>query len=34
VTLFRSGGNGSSWNVSPVWKNALVRVVPGLFPPD
>lgn len=34
MTLFRSGGNGSSWNVSPVWKNALVRVVPGLFPPD
>src|SRR5215472_13357306 len=30
----RSDANGSFWNACLVWKNALVRVVPGLFPPD
>jgi len=34
VTLYRSGGNVSSWNVSLALKSVLVRVVPGLFPPD
>src|SRR6202158_6177992 len=34
VRSFRSGVNASLPTVSLVWKSMLVRVAPGLFPPD
>jgi hypothetical protein len=34
VKLFRCGASASLTSASQVWKSILVRVAPGLFPPD